>query len=171
MKTWRIHLWTTTPFSKYWQKPLLIGGIGLIVQLTVMSFQVTGNKLLFWKREKGTAVWNMTSHQPKWHGWSQGWLSWREHEKILPFLENPWRFSFKNTPFLLVSMDLASNRKTPSFSMQMHTSVCSTFGPDCRGQDPNSLRSEIWRTNKIRALRTTIHCMPSKVQRRALNQN
>ena len=54
--------------------------------------------------------------------------------KIPPFLENPWGFSFKNTPFLLESMDHASNQKEPSFSMQMRTSVCSTFVLDCRGR-------------------------------------
>ncbi len=54
--------------------------------------------------------------------------------KIPPFLENPWGFSFKNTPFLLESMDHVSNPKEPSFSMQMRTSVCSTFELDCRGR-------------------------------------
>ena len=53
--------------------------------------------------------------------------------KIPPFLESTSRFSFKNTPFLLKSMDHASNRKAPSFSMQKRTSVCSTFELDCRG--------------------------------------
>ena len=52
--------------------------------------------------------------------------------KIPPFLENLRRSPFKALPFLLKSMDHASNRKVPSFSMQMRTSVRSTFGLDCR---------------------------------------
>ncbi len=119
--------------------------IGLIAQL--LLFQPKKRQWCPWRwleicsyvgeGRRGTAVWSMTSHQPRWHGndgWSSDWLSCREHCKNTPFLENPWRFSFKITPFLLESMDHASNQKEPSFSMQMRTSVCSTFVLDCRGR-------------------------------------
>ncbi len=61
------------------------------------------------------------------------------YSKISPLFLNPWRSTFKNTPFLLKSMDHASNQKRPHFSMQMRTSICSTFGLDCRDRVECSL--------------------------------
>ena len=48
-----------------------------------------------------------------------------------------WRSIFKNTPFLLESMDHASSQKSPRFCMQMQTSIHSPFGLDCRDRGFN----------------------------------